>query len=652
MTRLRRRDVGIISARRHHELDRSEFCTVRNGPPTLRFHRCRPTASIGANDEPALAIRSSYCARSHIAVLRRITGGEIAYLDTGTLCFTLAFRIPCSLRQPDIKRLMARLMQAVVRSLRHTRIPAHVREPNEIEVSHRRLGAAFITVEHGCVLYQGYLARRVDVETLLKVVRSPLEKLSAEGVQNARERFTTLDEHRPGLSGRALQNAMTLEFKRLLGIRPRRARNPARRRIRGRPPDAPGSAPPDALRSALPVPSGVLRASFVLDDTGTIAAAALSGSLQCIPAGLLRQIARALVGTTPPETEHQIEALLGLMRPTCIGAELGDLGRVVAAALARRGQMELFHLRLPQANSLMIHGISAPAEAAAAARNARTMLVPYCAKPVWCKWRSREGCAECGLCDVGEVYRLGRERGMRVVTVTNYEHLNAILADLREQRAQSYIGMCCAQFYEKRHGAFASAGLPALLIDVSGANCYELGVQDEAYSGRFQAQSEIDVGVLKQVLAVAVPGPAPLLAIVGGQDPGDEHIKAGDADSCGCNSSRPMPRDPLDPCLPVIPDGVQDITHMERARDVAFERQAAIEKQCIGVVGCDQKTEEVNRASADQGIGALPGIRTEASARNRETHSESGIEHPDANAGALEFGHACASRGEGDWRIE
>ena len=29
------------------------------------------------------------------------------------------------------------------------------------------------------------------------------------------------------------------------------------------------------------------------------------------------------------------------------------------------------------------------------------MLVPYCAKPDWCKWRHLDGCTECGLCEVG-----------------------------------------------------------------------------------------------------------------------------------------------------------------------------------------------------------------------------------------------------------
>ncbi len=652
MNRLCRRDVGTISARKQRELDLCEFRNVWTGPPTLRFHRCRPTASIGAYDEPGLAIRGSYCATNRIAVLRRITGGEVAYLDTGALCFTLSFRIPRSLWQADINRLMACLMQTTARALGHVGIPATFREPNEIEAARRRLGAAFITVEHGCVLYQGYLLRRLDVETLLKVVRSPLEKLSPEGVQNARERFTTLDEHRPGLSARVLKNALTRAFGRLLGTRRRPARAPARPRIHGRHTGAPDGAPPGALRSVLPVPCGVLRAALLVDDAGAITAAVLSGTLQSTPAGLAGLIARTLVGTASPDVEHRLKALFAQVRPACVGAEPGDLVRVVAGALARRTQMEIFHIGLPQANTLMMHGITMPEETEAAARNARTVLVPYCAKPVWCKWRKREGCAECGLCRVGEVYRLGREHGMRVVTVTNYEHLSAILGGLREQRAQSYVGMCCSQFYEKRHGAFASAGVPALLIDVSGANCYELGVQDEAYSGRFQAQSEIDVDVLKQVLGIPVPGPAPLLVIEDGQDPGGEHVKPGDADGCGRSVSCPRPSEPLDPSLPVVPDCVQDVTHVKRGGNVALEHQAAVEKKRIGVVSGNQKADQVDQPPADHGIRATSGVRTEAPARDREAHGECRIDHPDADTRALQFGYACAGGGGGDRGIE
>ncbi len=135
------------------------------------------------------------------------------------------------------------------------------------------------------------------------------------------------------------------------------------------------------------------------------------------------------------------------------------------------------------------------------------MLIPYCAKPVWCHWRESEECPECGLCEVGEAYRLARERNMQAITITKYEHLVSTLSTMKQQGAKAYVGMCCSNFFIKRHQAFRDAGIPAVLMDIGGANCYELKEESLAYAGQFQAQAELDAPLLQQVMKF-VPGPA------------------------------------------------------------------------------------------------------------------------------------------------
>jgi lipoate-protein ligase A len=63
--------------------------------------------------------------------------------------------------------------------------------------------------------------------------------------------------------------------------------------------------------------------------------------------------------------------------------------------------------------------------------------------------------------------------------------------------------MCCRHFYLKREYAFRDAGIPALLMDITGSNCYELQQEDLAYAGRFQAQARLDVDVLRRVMVRA-----------------------------------------------------------------------------------------------------------------------------------------------------
>ena len=162
-----------------------------------------------------------------------------------------------------------------------------------------------------------------------------------------------------------------------------------------------------------------------------------------------------------------------------------------------------------EASTVIVHDPGGAADTPALLARARVMLVPYCAKPTWCKWRHREGCPECGRCAVGTAYRLGRARGMRVITIRNFEHLEATLAELRDAGVDTYMGMCCHHFFLKREYAFRAAGMPAVLLDIAGANCYELQQEEAAYEGCFAAQSELDLPVLQKVMT-AVPscGPA------------------------------------------------------------------------------------------------------------------------------------------------
>ena len=51
------------------------------------------------------------------------------------------------------------------------------------------------------------------------------------------------------------------------------------------------------------------------------------------------------------------------------------------------------------------------------------LLLPYCAKPPECDYRNIDGCSKCGLCSVGDAYKMAEEKGLKPITITNYEHL-------------------------------------------------------------------------------------------------------------------------------------------------------------------------------------------------------------------------------------
>lgn len=101
---------------------------------------------------------------------------------------------------------------------------------------------------------------------------------------------------------------------------------------------------------------------------------------------------------------------------------------------------------------------------------------------------------------MGEAYRLGRQRGLPVFTITDYDHLCRTFAALRRQGVEGFVGMCCQNFFIKRHRAFRDSGLSMVLMDVTGSNRYELGQEEAAYRGAFEAKADLDIPLLRAVM--------------------------------------------------------------------------------------------------------------------------------------------------------
>ncbi len=123
---------------------------------------------------------------------------------------------------------------------------------------------------------------------------------------------------------------------------------------------------------------------------------------------------------------------------------------------------------------------------------AEVLLLPYCAKPLWCEYRKREDCLICLKCEVGYAYKLAKELNLKAVTITNFEHLIGVMKELRE-KGKTFVGYCCFEFFEKRYEAFKNFGVEGVLFNVKGKTCYRRGIEEErrAYRGEFEAELEL-----------------------------------------------------------------------------------------------------------------------------------------------------------------
>lgn len=499
-------DTGVSSAAMRVVRDAALLDAAAAGRcgAVLEFSRLRPAVLIGRYQWADTEIRRDYCIRHGIETVRRLTGGEAVYVDEEQLVWSLALPETGGGRR-GLAAALGEACRGVAGGLARLGVEARFAPPDTIEVAGRRIAACHARPGAGALLVQGTAPRAIDIGRMLHALRVPTEKLSPQGLAGARRRSVALDDLLGGAPAMAtLRDAVRDGLAEAFGLSVAAAEpcDIGTAAVA----DAGGTAaaprPVGAAEAMWPCAGGVLRArACVSGAPPRIGSLDLAGDVMMDPPDLFERIAERLRGAGLSSWRAGLAALFAEEEIELVGCTPRDIGQVVSRALERHAHCGAFGLDMDEANRLVIHNPH-DLDAAEIVRRATVMLVPYCAKAVECKWRRRAGCPECGLCEVGDAYRIARERGLRAITITNYEHLVETLAALKRDGVAAYLGMCCSQFYLKRNKAFAEAGIAAVLMDISGANCYELHREEQAYAGAFEAKAELDIPLLEKVTAV------------------------------------------------------------------------------------------------------------------------------------------------------
>jgi lipoate-protein ligase A len=474
-------------------------------PDLLRFHRSLPTASLGRYQAADRELRLDYCRDRGIEVVRRTSGGGALYLDPGQQGLSLIITRPAAWTGMSIAGLLEKFCAALAGGLVRLGVDTAFKPPNDLEVDGRKLASAFLAVEGGSLLFHATVLLSVDVKTMLETLRAPTEKLTVTGLESARERLATLGEclgHLP--ESPRLREALRQGLEE--GLEMVFSRNLARdETICPDDPECTGFPPlvADAIdwsnSSGRPLealwrtPGGTLRARFHPDAGETLLQRAeFAGDVHLAPPDLFHRLGAALAGIEIARVDTVVRAFFEHRPVDMPGFTVEDIRRLAELVLDKLALRQNLGLGADQANGLMVFSRENE-PAAAILERADTMLVPYCAK--------------CGECEVGDAYRLARERNLQVTTIVNYEHLVATLREMKARGSRGYVGMCCSQFFVKRHQAFREAELPAVLLDISGANCYELKQENLAYAGQFHAEARLDTDALRKVMKRVPPAP-------------------------------------------------------------------------------------------------------------------------------------------------
>jgi lipoate-protein ligase A len=484
-------------------------------PDTLRFLQFAPRCVlVGYHQSVAEEVRVDYCRAQAIDINRRTTGGGAIFFDENQL----GWEVICGKARFDVRvptpGLFRTLCRPVVDALQTLGVASDFRARNDIEIDGRKISGTGGTESGEAFLFQGTLLVDFDVDTMLRALRVPVEKLKAKEIDSVKQRVTCLRwelGRTPPLA--EIKTALQRGFERRLGMRLVQGglTKAEERRFRDRLPYyrspewveqvRPPARSRETLQGAAKSEAGLVRFTLSPDlRRNRVHELFITGDFLAYPPRALYDLEAALRGADlDRDTLHRTIGRFfddGALRIPGMGAEeftrpLDQIFRKID--IARRG-FPLEHCDRIQPTNGSFEAILA--------RTPSVLLLPYCAKPTDCDLRHAKACRMCGRvdCTVGPAWRTATERGMRVATVVSFEDLWGELMRMRTDGEAAFVGCCCRPFFTKHAEDFERAGVPGILLDIRHTTCYDLDQAAEAYAGSYDRQTELAVDLLESVL--------------------------------------------------------------------------------------------------------------------------------------------------------
>jgi lipoate-protein ligase A len=480
---------------------------------TIHFLQFSPRAVlVGFHQSVQEEIRTEYCQAQGIHINRRNTGGGAIFFDESQLgweviCDKSFFNVVI----PTI-RLFKTLCDPVITALSTLGIVSNFRPRNDIEVKGRKISGTGGTECDGAFLFQGTMLTDFDVDTMLRSLKIPVEKLKAKEIDSVKERVTCLKwelGYTPPLED--IKSAIKTGFEMCLGIRLEPAgltesemklfakklkyyRSPewidfVRPRFKRR----------DVVQGAYKSEAGMVRFTLVVDLVQKkIKDIYITGDFLSFPTRALFDMEANMrdVSLDRGSIHRIIKQFFNEGRINIPGMDINDFLKPLDQALEKIAISD-YGIPLEYCNLISVTNGSF---GEVLKKRPSVLLLPYCSKLTSCELRYKKVCRTCGDCSVGPAWTMGRMNEMNVTCVVSFEDLMVELVKMKAAGVSAFIGCCCQPFFTKHVDDFDRAGVPGILLDIDSTTCYELDQAKEAYAGNFRNQTEVNLDLLNAVL--------------------------------------------------------------------------------------------------------------------------------------------------------
>lgn len=515
-------DTGHMTAAENMALDDTllELKGQGKSPDTIRFLQFSPPAVlVGYHQAVEEEIRRSYCIEKNIHINRRITGGGAIFFDENQIGWEVICDKEFFNMEIPNRRLFRILCDPVIKALGKLGLDALFRPRNDIEINGRKISGTGGTESDRAFLFQGTMLVDFDVDTMLKGLKIPVEKLKAKEIDSVKERVTCLNwelGHTP--SADEIKKAIVQGFEECLDIKllpsglTGEEEELFREKLAYYSSDqwidmiTPGKTGKETVQAANKVEDGLVRFTVSVDrDKNRIRDIYITGDFLSFPSRALFDLESGLRGLefSREKLFSTVEDFFKEGRITIPGIGFEDFLKPLEIALEKIDLSARYNIPLERCNQISVTNGSFDEIIAA---GPSVLLLPYCAKSLICHLRHKKTCRQCGTCTVGKAWSLGWENKLEVRCVTSFEDLLSELDRMKRLDEKAFIGCCCQPFFTKHVNDFEKAGIPGILLEIDNTTCYELDQMEDAYAGEFKSQTNINMDLLQTILDIMERG--------------------------------------------------------------------------------------------------------------------------------------------------
>jgi lipoate-protein ligase A len=415
-------------------------------------------------------------------------------------------------------RLFKTLCDPVVAALARLNLEAEFRPRNDIEIDGRKISGTGGTESGRAFMFQGTLLVDFDVDTMLRALKIPVEKLKAKEIDSVKERVTCLKWELgdvPALTD--IKGAIQSGFEKCLhiqlkkgGLTTEEQQRFEKKLSRFRSHGWIDSVKPryqkrEAVQAAYKAPAGMVRFTLAVNlPQKRLKDLYITGDFLSFPGRALYDLEARLRGAPLDRTHlhEKIHDAFDQGRIKIPGLPFEDFVKPLDQCLQK---IEIAKFGIPLTHCNLISVVNGSFEEVLQ-KGPSVLLLPYCAKLTGCDLRHAKGCRICGeaCCSIGPAWSMGRSRKMKVISIVSFEDLWDELLRMKASGVSAYIGCCCQPFFAKHVDDFRASGLPGILLDIDNTTCYDLDQARQAYAGQFESQTHLNLELLERVLQIQV----------------------------------------------------------------------------------------------------------------------------------------------------